>query len=716
MVVRRGEGDFARVYRPCRISEVVGNERVKKIIGKAFADRKVPNTYLFHGLSGTGKTTIARIIELGLNCENGPTAEPCCECKGCKSILNRDGLAPIREINAVDVVKEDLRKHLIEMKWSSFGFLSISDTNLLLVDECHGLTDEQAGLFLTHVEDVDSDCYFIFCTTDPDKFLHTLRNRCVINVKFDRVPGKEIFRLLTEICEQESVEPDEKMLWKIVKKSNGMPRNAVNALQATVLAGELKKKEIRFLEGKNNIIVVAPHESTVDDENTNLIAEQLRNQLGCYAVINEKYKRAEINLNDISDVKKKGIEKEFLVPLRKFKDEIKGKGLSPLIIYVHGIKNKKIQAAAGNKVKILIGYGQGKEKSAKRPHRYTLLDPDLKLLQEALAAEELYSDRAPHDSGYCAWEETNLNQLFNLETHKNYYDPAVRSVQLEIKAGGLRKTEIQARETGELLAEALKQFVDTKAMPLQLAVIKSEPEKAPDEKLVIETYEYLKGVVQRHFHRAMLEAGTYIIEKFFDGDFEHAQNPRNATKIHSLNELIRRLQGNDGHGPSKTWVYNAVKLAVDENQFKRFSVYGKLGLSHKVYLTHVKNLETKRRLIQEAVENNYTVAQTRCRIAEVQRNGHQEKVSLSDLPADEDLEKVGRDELLRLKQEALSRIEFYKEKLAFYEERLGSITTALKSIASKRNALPDHSKVIELPAKEAAVSKHQHQQREQGMI
>jgi hypothetical protein len=262
--------------------------------------------------------------------------------------------------------------------------------------------------------------------------------------------------------------------------------------------------------------------------------------------------------------------------------------------------------------------------------------------------------------------------------------------------------------------KAKAETLPSSAMQLPATAHKADAEKGPDEKLVSETYEYLRGVVQRHFHRAMLEAGTFIIRKFFDDDFERAQNPRNATKIHSLNELIRRLQGNDGHGPSKTWVYNAVKLAVDEKQFRGFSVYGKLGLSHKVYLTHVKNMDAKRQLIQEAVENNYTVAQTRSRIAEVQRNGHQEKVSLSDLPADEDLEKVGRDELLRLKQEALSKIEFHKNRLGFYEERLGSITAALRSIASKRGT--PIGKVIELGLREATGPEQQGQKREQGVI
>ena len=91
MIVKRGKGDFHQVYRPCRLSEVVGNDEVKRVIEQAFKENKVPHSFLFHGLSGTGKTTIARIIEMGLNCVEGPTSEPCCECDYCRRIINRTG-------------------------------------------------------------------------------------------------------------------------------------------------------------------------------------------------------------------------------------------------------------------------------------------------------------------------------------------------------------------------------------------------------------------------------------------------------------------------------------------------------------------------------------------------------------------------------------------------------------------------------------------------
>jgi DNA polymerase III gamma/tau subunit len=99
-VVKRGTGDFTQVYRPCRISEMVGNEEAKRIIAKIFKENCVPHSLFFHGLRGTGKTTLARIIELGLNCEKGPSSEPCCECAACNSIIKRNGYAPAREINA----------------------------------------------------------------------------------------------------------------------------------------------------------------------------------------------------------------------------------------------------------------------------------------------------------------------------------------------------------------------------------------------------------------------------------------------------------------------------------------------------------------------------------------------------------------------------------------------------------------------------------------
>jgi DNA polymerase III subunit gamma/tau len=281
MVVKRGDGDFSQIYRPCRITEVVGNDRAKTVIERAFKQNKIPHAFLFHGVSGTGKTTIARIIELGLNCEKGPTSEPCCECTNCKYVLQRYGYAPVREINAVDTTKDKIRELLKEMRDYGYGLFGSSRRDLLLVDECHGLTEDQAGLFLNFVEDASANMYFIFCTTKPRKFLDTLKNRFIINVKFDRVPDKEILRLLTEICGQEGLVPDKKMLSKIVKEADGMPRNAVNGLQQSALAGELLEKKTVPLQAHGILTANDPDLPKVEQGSTKQIipAKRLETQI-----------------------------------------------------------------------------------------------------------------------------------------------------------------------------------------------------------------------------------------------------------------------------------------------------------------------------------------------------------------------------------------------------------------------------------------------------
>src|SRR5574343_644272 len=83
-VKRRGLGDLNKIYRPCRIDEVVGNITIKRMIKNALDNQTLPHSLLFTGPSGCGKTTMARLVALGLNCVNGPTANPCCVCDFCR--------------------------------------------------------------------------------------------------------------------------------------------------------------------------------------------------------------------------------------------------------------------------------------------------------------------------------------------------------------------------------------------------------------------------------------------------------------------------------------------------------------------------------------------------------------------------------------------------------------------------------------------------------
>ena len=89
MIAKRGDGDFSKVYRPCRMSEVYGLKSGVDTISPALDNGNLPNSILLIGPTGSGKTTISRIIGMGLLCEKGPTSSPCCECESCKSIITR---------------------------------------------------------------------------------------------------------------------------------------------------------------------------------------------------------------------------------------------------------------------------------------------------------------------------------------------------------------------------------------------------------------------------------------------------------------------------------------------------------------------------------------------------------------------------------------------------------------------------------------------------
>ena len=518
MIVKRGKGDFHQTYRPCKISEMVGNHEVKRIIEKAFKENKVPHTFLFYGLSGTGKTTMARIIEMGLNCEKGPTSEPCCECGYCKRIIRRSESLAVFEINAVKYLKDDLKEILQNFHGYNYGAFEGLDKNIFLVDECHGLTHDQAGLFLKYIEDVPEWNYYVFCTTDPDKVLHTLRNRCVIQVEFKKIPDEEIMDLLSGICEQENLQYDKELLKSIVGRSEGMARQAVHLLQKDYLVGNIKVKKnrshlvenvkkvvphepivitkkvedkngIKTISGNTPILLIAPHGHRKNDENTYEIVEQMAHELNCYAVLNNVYRKPYevknkktgkskivssnkskkiVDLNDISQVKKH-LKKEFLQPILDFKNKIVTAYGRALIVLIHGIddaniNDKTMVSNLGGKKDLLIGIGQSKRiagKSKNSDDRSTLNNFEVNRLIASFDNNKIKAALAPIGSGYCGWDINNMNQLFNQKNeHKNYYDPRVKSIQLEIKMKNFREEPDQARKTGTLLSKAFIEFVE----------------------------------------------------------------------------------------------------------------------------------------------------------------------------------------------------------------------------------------------------------------
>ena len=158
-IVKRGEGGYPIVYRPCRMSEVYGQDEVRRAIAYSLDQETLPHALLFQGISGTGKTSIGRIIAMGLNCKKGPTSEPCGGCDPCKAVLNGNSLA-FRELDAGYLSGIDnMRKECQNFAAAPMGFERVK---IILFDECHRLTKPAQNVLLKPIEDSRRHIYYSY--------------------------------------------------------------------------------------------------------------------------------------------------------------------------------------------------------------------------------------------------------------------------------------------------------------------------------------------------------------------------------------------------------------------------------------------------------------------------------------------------------------------------------------------------------------------------
>jgi DNA polymerase III subunit gamma/tau len=683
MIKKRGFGDFHKVYRPWAISEIYGQQEAVKFVRNGLKKGTLPHALLFSGTSGCGKTTMARSIGLGLNCEKGPTDNPCFNCRTCHGILNGAHLA-YREINAADYTGVDDMRGLR----GNFACGPMDGKHQIFVfDECHRLSDNAQEMLLKEVEDTLEHNYFIFCSTDPGKIKDTLKNR-LIEVKFGPFSNDEQKRLLQDVCKSERIKNGREVLDTIIKDAGGMPRNALNLLQKAVDQEKIVRAVAGDIvhiapENPSNVLVIAPHAVQHDDDNTGIIGKRIAEILDAHAVINEKYGKPEtlgfdepdiemglVNLNRWDQIEKfPEVAAEFLTPIENSQKSIKKKYKKTIQVHIHGMSDKNLRrvidlheknTGTRRNLNILIGHGQSETvgKSVNRK-KLTAKSNLISNVIEKLRKNGIETTLAPitpingtdgKPKLYCGNDPNGLNQMLCKPKSRT------QSIQLEIGYTGLRDTEENARNTADRIARALAGFaegVDTEkigSLCINTGISESpepvvaeggraeadqvEAESDADMELVAHAYTILSNIYSGYHEKAMLAAGQYIVDTFYGGDIERARNNDSPLKK-SLYSLLDRFNKDKAPGlPSKSWVYNSVKLIVTEHDFRDFHAYGKLGLSQKVLLFPVSNMELKKRLISESVENNYTVARLKERISEETGN---------NIPTPEDPVKLIKD-------------------------------------------------------------------------
>lgn len=229
MLVRResrtGANDLHTIYRPCTVGELLGNTTNKNMIKKGLDSGYLSHTFLFTGDAGCGKTTAARAIALGLNCEAENlvmTSKPCLKCSACTEILNQNSL-DLKEINVgMDGGKDAVTNVVRDLPASPFSL----KYKVIIFDEAHKLTPAAQDLLLKVIEDGYHHVYFIFCTNKPEKLTEAFVSRCNV-MHFGRISQDLIRGMLKNVAEFEAMEYNQEVLDYIAEEARGVPRDAL---------------------------------------------------------------------------------------------------------------------------------------------------------------------------------------------------------------------------------------------------------------------------------------------------------------------------------------------------------------------------------------------------------------------------------------------------------------------------------------------------------
>lgn len=234
-----------RQWRPQDFDALVGQKAVKTTLKNALVSGKIAHAYLFSGPRGTGKTSMARILAKALNCEQGPTAEPCGQCGNCQRIVQGTSLDVI-EIDAASNTSVDNIRDLREQ----VAFTPAeSRYKVYIIDEVHMLSTGAFNALLKTLEEPPAHAVFILATTDPQKVPATIQSRCQ-RFEFRRVTVDEIAEHLAMVAAGSGIEADADALRLIAIQAEGGMRDALSLLdQCGVMAKRVTVATVREVLG-----------------------------------------------------------------------------------------------------------------------------------------------------------------------------------------------------------------------------------------------------------------------------------------------------------------------------------------------------------------------------------------------------------------------------------------------------------------------------------
>jgi DNA polymerase III subunit gamma/tau len=276
---------LARKYRPQRFDEVIGQEHVTRTLKNAIEQQRIAHGYIFSGHRGIGKTTIARILAMALNCRAGdrPQPEPCGVCDSCTEIRAGNDFDVIeidaatnRGIDEVRRIREEARSQPARDRYKIF-----------ILDEAHQITDAAFNAILKTLEEPPPWAVFMMATTQPEDIPQTIRSRCQ-HFSFHAVRFDEIVKQLRSIAQKENIQADDEALAVLAEAGDGSMRDALSIMDQAIAccavfneagsAARLTAEQVRGLMGNVSSEVMEEVMSFVEQNSSQQLL-QLVNRL-----------------------------------------------------------------------------------------------------------------------------------------------------------------------------------------------------------------------------------------------------------------------------------------------------------------------------------------------------------------------------------------------------------------------------------------------------
>ncbi|QNK31493.1 DNA polymerase III subunit gamma/tau [Serratia sp. JUb9] len=251
---------LARKWRPQTFADVVGQEHVLTALANGLSLGRIHHAYLFSGTRGVGKTTIARLLAKGLNCETGITATPCGQCDNCREI-EQGRFVDLIEIDAASRTKvEDTRDLLDNVQYAP----ARGRFKVYLIDEVHMLSRHSFNALLKTLEEPPEHVKFLLATTDPQKLPVTILSRC-LQFHLKALDVEQIRNQLETVLQAESITSDARALQLLARAADGSMRDALSLTDQAIAMGQ----------GQVTAATVSQMLGTLDDEQPLAILEAL---------------------------------------------------------------------------------------------------------------------------------------------------------------------------------------------------------------------------------------------------------------------------------------------------------------------------------------------------------------------------------------------------------------------------------------------------------